>query len=132
MKPVTNAPTVYGISLAEAQGYIKEYKSFMMGHFKQSSDTILKAYLIHAGELLEALGIEDAKPRYPYVRVYIGKQLGEQVTDMKLFITPVDEGQNDIILKKQLSKFGPLEDVVLDLNAPCPNACDRRSPLFNA
>ena len=130
---ITNkTATLFAMPLAEAMQHIKDYRDMMHDHFKQHRRNILKGYLIHSEELLEAMGITNVTPKYPLVRVYIGKIKGDKTVDMKLFITPVDENGKDVILYGPTDETGTEGPYVLDLNAPCPNACDPSSPLFQA
>jgi hypothetical protein len=124
--------TVFAIPLSEAEKSIKDYKEMMEKHFKVKKQDVLKAYLIHSEELLEAMGVSDVTPKYPHVRVYIGKKQGDYTNDMKLFVTPADENGKDIILEGPINDLGDSVPYVFDLNAPCPNACDTSSPLYNA
>lgn len=94
----------------------------------------IKAYTIHAEDLMEVLGIPASEPpiyQYSYVRAYLGL---DTLNNFKLYLTPV-EGANLSAVPKVAGKDVILTDesgkqYVLDLNAPCPATCDLTSPLY--
>lgn len=121
----------YQVPLAVAQDNIERYTN-------KCGEVLgivpIKAYTIHAEDLMEVLGIpEDSTKIYKYdhVRAYLGL---DTLNQFKLYLTPV-EGANlsaspkiagtDVILKNP--EGAPY---VLDLNAPCPATCDLTSPLY--
>lgn len=94
----------------------------------------IKAYTIHAEDLMEVLGIPSSEPpiyKYSHIRAYLGL---DSLNNFKLYLTPV-EGANlsadpkvagtDVILTDESGM-----QYVLDLNAPCPATCDLTSPLY--
>lgn len=93
----------------------------------------IKAYTIHAEDLMEVLGIQDTAKIYTYdhVRAYLGL---DSLNSFKLYLTPVEGADlsavpkiagTDVILKNAEGV-----EYVLDLNAPCPATCDLTSPLY--
>jgi hypothetical protein len=134
--------------LNRAKRCIALYKLFMQDKLKVPEADIVKAFTLHADELLDAIGIpEDArskiKCKYEHVRVYVGMNDeatgGEKPSDFKLFLVPVEgivdgyNGGKDVIPHKKKSQNDEGEDeYVYDLIAPCPNTCDTDSPLFKA
>jgi hypothetical protein len=123
--------TLFAIPLSEAIHDIRHYKKVMTEHLGVPSKGILKAFTIEAKELMEAVGVTDACPVYPKVRVYLGMKSGDKAYDMRLFITPVNSKGEDVILhENQETQEG--ESYVYDFIVPCPNSCDPTSPLFSA
>lgn len=119
----------FQVPLSVAQDNIDRYT-------KKCSEVLgivpIKAYTIHAEDLMEVLGIPDtASYKYHHVRAYLGM---DTLNQFKLYLTPV-EGANlgvvpkiagtDVILKNAEGA-----QYVLDLNAPCPATCDITSPLY--
>lgn len=129
--PHRNLTSSFRVPLAVAQDNIQRYTnkcSELLGIVP------IKAYTIHAEDLMEVLGIPPSEPpiyTYDYVRAYLGL---DSLNSFKLYLTPV-EGANlsavpkiagtDVILKDATGA-----EYVLDLNAPCPATCDLTSPLY--
>ncbi len=119
------------VPLAEAQYNIMRYNNSCIEHF---GTVPIKAYTIHAADLLEVVGLDIADSslcRYKHARAYLGL---DTLQRFKLYFTPVDSADldavpilagKDVILK---DKAGA--SYVLDLNAPCPMTCDFTSPLY--
>lgn len=128
--PVTRLLTSsYQVPLAVAQANIQ--------HYTEKCGEVLgivpiKAYTIHAEDLMEVLGIPDTLAcKYSHVRAYLGL---DTLNQFKLYLTPVEGANlaaspkiagNDVILKNAEGA-----QYVLDLNAPCPATCDITSPLY--
>ncbi len=128
--------TLYAVPLEEATADIRLYKDFMTTQFQVKESNILKAFTLHSIELLEAMGVSatDLRFEFPKVRVYIGKKDGDQDSDFKLFLVPVNEEGQDVIPKGPAGNGRILDDdeYVYDFTKPCPNTCDIESPLFQA
>lgn len=92
-----------------------------------------KAFLVSKCDLLSVLGIPVATDsQFDYVRVYFGLT---SANTPKLYLTPVVGADpaagiagRDTILVGPTGSGLPAQ-YVLDLNFPCPNLCDPRSPL---
>lgn len=128
--PVTRLLTSsYQVPLSVAQANIQ--------HYTEKCGEVLgivpiKAYTIHAEDLMEVLGIPDTLLcKYSHVRAYLGL---DTLNQFKLYLTPVEGANlaavpkiagNDVILKNAEGA-----EYVLDLNAPCPATCDITSPLY--
>ncbi len=121
----------YQVPLAVAQDNIQRYTNKC---FEALGIVPIKAYTIHAEDLMEVLGIPETDPKiykYDHVRAYLGL---DTLNQFKLYLTPVEGANlsavpkiagNDVILKN--AEGAPY---VLDLNAPCPATCDLTSPLY--
>lgn len=120
----------YQVPLSVAQDNIQRYTD-------KCSEVLgivpIKAYTIHAEDLMEVLGIPDTTKIYKYdhVRAYLGL---DTLNQFKLYLTPVEGADlsavpkiagTDVILKNAEGA-----QYVLDLNAPCPATCDITSPLY--
>jgi hypothetical protein len=126
-----NLTSSYRVPLPVAKENIQRYTDKCAELFGM---TPIKAYTIHAEDLLEVLGIPVSEPpiyEYSHVRAYLGL---DSLNNFKLYLTPV-VGANlsavpkvagtDVILQDEDGK-----QYVLDLNAPCPATCDITSPLY--
>ncbi len=121
----------YQVPLAVAQDNIERYNNKC---FEVLGIVPIKAYTIHAEDLMEVLGIPDVEPKiykYDHVRAYLGM---DTLNQFKLYLTPV-EGANlsavpKVAGKDVILKNADGEQYVLDLNAPCPATCDISSPLY--
>ncbi|TND08345.1 MAG: hypothetical protein FD123_2376 [Bacteroidetes bacterium] len=135
--PVGDHGTTVRVPLDTARKNIYRYDTLSQAIFAKFPHHVpIRAYTIHAGDMLEALGMpaaDSAICQYKHARVYIGLDYNYS---FKLYFTPVDSaslgGDNpvagvDVILQDSLGK-----SYVLDLNAPCPNTCDVNSPLYRA
>lgn len=129
--PVT-ATTMDTVPLETALMNIKHYQDSCAAFF--NGTVPIRAYTIHAEDMLLALGIDPSKVecRYSHARVYIGLNDSSR---FKLYFTPVldadlhpdamNAGRDTILRDADGNQF------VMDLNAPCPNTCDVQSPLYN-
>ncbi|MES2134267.1 MAG: hypothetical protein V4506_18115 [Bacteroidota bacterium] len=118
------------VPLAEAQDNIRRYNDMCVKFFKTVP---IKAYTIHADDLLEVLGVplsDSSFCSYKHARAYLGM---DSLNNFKLYFTPVEgadlgavpqKSGHDVILADELGQY------VLDLNAPCPKTCDYTSPLY--
>lgn len=127
------------VPLAEAQYCIHRYDSIWTASFG-TNDPPIKAFTIHAADMLEALGIpksykDSVLCKYKHARAYIGL---DSENKFKLFFTPVNGADlcaqtpnagTDVILADTVK--GVAQPYVMDLNAPCPNTCDPQTPLTN-
>jgi hypothetical protein len=130
----------FALNLDSAKSFTERYRKMAKEVLK---DTVpVKAFTVRAKDLLEALGIKKAKPKFEYVRVYLG--LDDQ-DKFRLMLTPVVDADfkkghagKDVILSgpfKPGDKYKAGEsasangEYVLDFNMPCPNTCDTGSPL---
>lgn len=137
-EPEKKAPTAVAatsmdtVPLATAIQNIKHYQDSCLAFF--NNNIPIKAYTIHADDMLMALGIDPStvECQYSHARVYIGLN---DSSEFKLYFTPVVDanlqpdvmaaGRDTILSDADGNKF------VMDLNAPCPNTCDNTSPLSN-
>lgn len=114
-------------ALANVKHYLDSCNEFLGG-------APIKAYTIHANDMLMALGIDpdSVNCRYTHARVYLGL---DSANHFKLYFTPVvgadldpsvmNAGRDSILTDQDGNRF------VMDLNAPCPNTCDNSSPFYN-
>jgi hypothetical protein len=118
------------VPLKDAQDNIVRFNNMCLEKF---GSVPIRAYTIHAADLLEVLGLDvsdTTKCKYKYARAYLGL---DSSNDFKLYLTPIDSADlssspkkagKDVILKDKDGSY------VLDLNAPCPMTCDFTSPLY--
>lgn len=139
MNTKTNKKTLYEVDLETACRHIHNYKEEAAAQFPGEPGKILKGFILHTEELLEAADLSEYQPKFKKVRIYIGKTgtTDDDPQKFKLYLTPVNDGGSDHIPKrKKLDKLGNETDeeegYVYDFNNPCPNSCDPNSPLFNA
>jgi len=132
-----NDSTLSRYSLEKAKDCIAYYK--LRAAKKKIADTdLIKGYLLRTYDLFAALGIDGAdRIEHVHVRVYLGMEPGtDGRTDTdnvyKLFLVPVDIDGKDIIPVGPIVPGGDDVQFVYDFNTPCPNTCDKTSPLFNA
>lgn len=100
-----------------------------------SQDSVLptQSFTISANDLIGVLGPNNQQKMhelcsYNAVRAYLGwMQAPNGSSNLHLFITPVDQNGQDVILSTADG-----EKFVYDLTTPCPNTCDVNSPLYNA
>lgn len=138
-KIIDTAPSMYAVSLAEAERNVKFYDSLSKAAL--GIDPI-RAFTIRSVDLVEAMGLDTKylkKAEYSHVRIYMG--LDKDSSQFKIYLTPVkgaklSEGKpgKDVILKGPYDGDGDgISDgdgqYVLDFSKPCPNACDDGSPL---
>jgi len=128
--------TLTRYDLEEAKACIAYYK-FRAQKKGIAKNNLIKAYLLRTEDIFEALGIVFQQPpsmSYARVRVYLGMLQTTTDTDTvyKLFLVPVDSSGKDVILNGPITSGGPNVDYVFDFNTPCPNTCDKTSPLFLA
>jgi hypothetical protein len=140
--------SLYAVPLADATTAI--------GNFKRLVQSPTKAFTIHAGDFLGAIGytqeqivaITTANPLpFSHARIYLGaNSVNNRATELKLFLVPVRGAQinpsNQIIAGTDQIPNGAFESYpgseiqqgqfVFDLIAPCPGTCDLTSPLNNA
>ncbi|MEP1035295.1 hypothetical protein [Ekhidna sp.] len=132
-------PSMYAVSLAEAQRNIKFYDS--LSKVALGVDPI-RAFTIRSIDFAEAIGLPEKnlkKAEYTHLRIYLG--LDSATREFKIYLTPVDSAKmskgipgKDVILNGPYKGNGKgLSDedgpYVLDFSQPCPNACDDGSPL---
>lgn len=152
-QPVAKAPEVANdtilslqpllYSLASASADIKSFDSLVCT-MKKNNIITPKAYTIHNCDLLRAMGMSCDSATDMHVRVYLGYHAG---VGLKLFVVPakdvIKSALTDSItaagtdyfldstgaIVRYNSNSGATYNV-LDLNAPCPNTCDKGSPLY--
>ena len=136
------APSMYAVSLAEAEKNIQYYDRISKEVLKVDP---IKAFTIRSVDVAEAIGLPVAKlksAKYSHLRIYMGlDSINADSAVFKIYLTPVDSAR--------LSKGNPGKDVilngpyrgngnelgdgdgpyVLDFSQPCPSACDDGSPL---
>lgn len=115
----------------EAQEDIKRFVDTILPTYRERHQIdFVRAYTISSKDMLEVMGLDtNTICKYTACRAYLG--LGEK--EFKLYLTPVDAGRRDVFLN---FKHKPTREVdessyVLNLIAPCPNTCDKMSPLYN-
>lgn len=137
---VDTSPSMYAVSLKEAQANIKTYDS--LSKVALGVDPI-KAFTIRSIDFAEAIGLPTKylkKQKYSHLRIYMGLDAADSMK-FKIYLTPVEGARmsqgkpgKDVILDGPYTgKNGELGDsdgpYVLDFSQPCPNACDDGSPL---
>jgi hypothetical protein len=130
----------FALNIDSAKAFTARYRTMAKVVLK---DTVpVEAFTVRAKDLLEALGIKKANPKFEYVRVYLG--LDDQ-DKFRLMLTPVVGADfkkgyagKDVILSGPFKPGDKLRagesasdngEYVLDFNMPCPNTCDTGSPL---
>jgi hypothetical protein len=140
--------SLYAVPLADATTSI--------GNFKRLIQSPTKAFTIHAGDFLGAIGytqeqivaITTANPLpFSHARIYLGaNSVNNRATELKLFLVPVRGAQINpnypVVAGTDQIPTGAFESYpnspiqqgqfVFDLIAPCPGTCDLTSPLNNA
>lgn len=123
--------TMDTVPLASALANVKHYLDSCT---KYLGEAPIKAYTIHANDMLMALGInpDSVHCGYTHARVYLGLNPDNE---FKLYFTPVvganldpsvmDAGRDTILSDADGNLY------VMDLNAPCPNTCDVSSPFYS-
>lgn len=137
---VDTSPSMYAVSLQEAQDNIKTYDSLSKAALGVDP---IRAFTIRSIDFAEAIGLPTKylkKSEYTHLRIYMGLDAADSM-EFKIYLTPVkgaklSEGKpgKDVILDGPYrGKNGELSDAdgpyVLDFSKPCPNACDDGSPL---
>lgn len=127
------------VPLSVAKEDVKRYDSTCREMLKNIDKSIpIRAYTIHAADLLEVLGLPKSyvdSCKFRHARVYLG--LNSEYS-FKLYFTPVVganldpaimlAGRDTILTEPSAGSDGYY---VFDLNAPCPKTCDEGSQLYN-
>jgi hypothetical protein len=133
--PVLRENTAVKVPLLQAAQNTYRYDSLCKKVF--NDDVPIRAYTIHAADLLDVLGLDSSYLeycRYKHSRVYLGL---DNDYKFKLYFTPVVAADlsydppvagRDTIMGDPTA--GPDGLFVFDLNAPCPRTCDENSQLY--
>ncbi|MBC9812769.1 hypothetical protein H9Y05_09825 [Crocinitomicaceae bacterium CZZ-1] len=97
-----------------------------------SQRDFVRAFTISAMDMLEVMGLDSTtKCTYEQCRAYLGLTADDQ---FKLYLTPIKDNK-DVFLNFKPATGATIDtneySYVLDLIAPCPNTCDKKSPLYN-
>lgn len=153
--PVIDNVTSTLYPAAEAQGDIAYFDTlcskFISSALHDSSvnyaNVPIRAFTIRAVDLFAAMGMKvQDSVKFEHIRVYLG--YSKEANQFKLFILPVQNANivdsnagSDVLLDSTGNYLPPsdkfplppgflINKYVLDLNAPCPNLCDTRTPLI--
>jgi hypothetical protein len=106
-------PTVYEVSLKDAQTWVKAYD-------QRIAAGATKSFLVDVDELNDIIAISD---QVQYVRFYFGYNGAQREHPEKLLLVPVDANGVDMI-----NTIGD-NSQIYDFTMPCPPTCDMDSPI---
>lgn len=96
-----------------------------------SNRDFVRAFTISAIDMLEVMGLDSSTQcTYDQCRAYLGLTANDQ---FKLYLTPVKDNKDVFLNFNPATAATPDTNegsYLLDLIAPCPNTCDKKSPLY--
>jgi hypothetical protein len=115
--------------LTDAQVCIQRYLDLC---YENGIQHINRAFNVKKEDAMKALGIDPTvAATYDSFRAYIGIASNDLVGETyKLFLVPVNSEGKDVILTGIIENNGQEVQYVYDFNTPCPNTCDKESPLY--
>jgi hypothetical protein len=107
------------------------WRSYVTNNQKAPNPDYIRAFEIPLVDLLNSSAITQ---RFggSAVRAYIGLDVENDPSSVKLAIVPIDARGNDILAVPEGTDRIAVEEesTIFDFTNPCPQACDLNSPLF--